>query len=487
MLLAAIDLGSNSFRLEIARVEGNQIFSEGSWKETVRLAGGIDEEGKLTEAKQEKALAALSRIAEKLQGFPRQHVRAVGTQTLRAATNSAEFIRRAEEILDCKIEILRGKEEARLVFEGCSFALPVSDKTRLIVDIGGASTECVVGKGHEVMAGESFHVGCVNTSVRFFKGGRISEEQFTKAQLAAEAEFEGNIGTILSIGWDEAYGSSGTAGAVSWILHECGWTDGTITKEALTRLKTEILSSGEISKLRFPGLKDDRKEVIAGGVAVLLAVFNKLKIKSMKPAGGALRYGILHDLAGRKENRDPRTASVENLQKRFGASRVQAELVCEIAKELYGQIAPNATEEDKQKLFWACQLHEIGRVVSRSDYHKHSEYLIRNCDIPGFSKPEQEALASLVLSQRGNLKKVASLVVIRKSMLQVLCLRLATIIAHARIPLSDLPVKLTEKGRSILLVCAKDWLAKYPLTEFMLSQEEEIWAKVGYEFELIAL
>lgn len=486
MLLAAVDLGSNSFRLEIARVEGDQIVSEGSWKETVRLAAGLDENGYLSIEKQTKALGALSRIAEKLRGFPRQQVRAVGTQTLRAAKNSDEFIKKAEEVLECRIEILRGKEEARLVYEGCSYTLPNSEKKRLIVDIGGASTECVVGVGHEPIAGESFHIGCVNTSVRFFKEGRITESAFLNAQLAAEAELDGNIKPVLKETWEEAYGSSGTASAVSQILHDSNWTDGTITKEALLRLKTEIIAEGEISKLRFAGLKEDRKEVIAGGVAVLLAVFNKLKIKSMKPVGGALRYGILHDLAGRKVNQDPRTSSVENLIKRFSVSKDQADRVSRLAMDFYTQISTSNLEEDRQQLFWASQLHELGKIVSRSDYHKHSDYLIRNCDIPGFSKYEQENIAGLVLAHRGNLKKVSSLIVRRKVMYQVICLRLAVIIAHSRKSIEQVDLRLEEQERRIVLTCPAIWLKNHPLIEFMLMQETEIWAKVGYDFSISA-
>ncbi len=484
MLLAAVDLGSNSFRLEIARVKGDQIVSEESWKETVRLAAGLDENGYLSIEKQTKALGALSRIAEKLRGFPRQQVRAVGTQTLRVAKNSGEFVKKAEEVLECRIEILRGKEEARLVYEGCSYTLPNSDQKRLIVDIGGASTECVVGIGHKPIVGESFHIGCVNTSVRFFKEGKITESTFLSAQLAAEAELDGNIKPVLKETWEEAYGSSGTASAVSQILHDSNWTDGTITEEALLRLKTEIIVEGEISKLRFAGLKEDRKEVIAGGVAVLLAVFNKLKIKAMKPVGGALRYGILHDLAGRKVNQDPRTNSVENLIKRFSVSKDQADRVSRLAMDFYTQISTSNLEEDRQQLFWASQLHELGKIVSRSDYHKHSDYLIRNCDIPGFSKYEQENIAGLVLAHRGNLKKVSSLIVRRKVMYQVICLRLAVIIAHSRKAIEPVDLRLEEQNRRIVLSCPEIWLKDHPLIEFMLKQETEIWAKVGYDFSI---
>jgi exopolyphosphatase/guanosine-5'-triphosphate,3'-diphosphate pyrophosphatase len=487
MRLAAVDLGSNSFRVEIAKVDGDQIFSEGSWKETVRLAGGIDENGNLTEEKQTQALEALARIAEKIRNLPLNQIRAVGTQTLRAAKNSREFLEKAEKVLGVKIEILRGREEARLVYEGCSFALPASDERRLIVDIGGASTECVVGRGHEMLAGESFHVGCVNTSVRFFKGGRLSREQFDKAQLAAEVELDGNIRNVLAIGWDAVYGSSGTANAVSLILRDLGWTDGAITKEALTELKEAIIQAGEIRGLNFHGLKDDRKEVIAGGVAVLLGVFNRLGIETMHPVGGALRYGILHDLAGRKEQRDPRASSVKALLTRFSVDEEQADRVSELAGKFFRQLCPKATEEEEKEVYWAAQLHEIGLSVSRSDYHKHSDYLVRNCDIPGFSKYEQEHIATLILGHRGNLKKIYDALQLYPVAEQVFSLRLATILAHARRALPELNIRAGFSGSTLKVSCPKEWLKANPLTEYLLGQEKDNWKKSGFQFELEAL
>lgn len=486
MRLAAIDLGSNSFRLEIAHVEGDQIVSENSWKETVRLAGGIDREGNLTLAKQEQALQALARIAEKLDGFPRNHVRAVGTQTLRAAKNSDQFIEKAEKVLNCKIEILRGKEEARLVYEGCSYALPASDKRRLIIDIGGGSTECIVGIGHRPMVADSFHVGCVNTSVRFFDGGRISPDRILRAQLAAEAEFAGNIDPLLRFGWDEAYGSSGTAAAVSQVLLTQGISDGTITREGLEAIKREVLSSGKVSDIVVAGLKEDRREVIAGGLAVLLAVFNKFGIKSMKPVGGALRYGILHDLAGRKSLVDPRKQSVDNLIKRFGADPDQAARVSDLAVRFFVESTPEASVESRKLLEWSAQLIEIGLAVSKSDFHKHGEYLIRNCDIPGFSKYEQETMASLVLAQRGNLKKVSQFLENDENMRKVFCLRLATIIYHAKHDFDEVPFQVRIDGRKLRVYCPKQWLIDHPLTDYLLKQEAGIWKDMKFDMEIEA-
>lgn len=484
MRLAAIDLGSNSFRLEIARIEDGRILSEGSWKETVRLAAGIDKDGYLTDEAQKRALAALARIGEKIVGFPRAQIRAVGTQTLRVAKNSAEFLKKAEEVLGCHVEILRGREEARLVFEGCSFALPQSTNLRLIVDIGGASTECVVGRGHEMLYGESFHVGCVNTSVQFFKEGKLTASRFRDAVLSAEAVLDGWEEKFIDSHWDEAYGSSGTIQAVSAILKQAGLTDGAINKGALEKLKDMILSAGNIEKLRFEGLKDDRKEVLAGGVAVLTAVFNKLCIRKMYPADGALRYGILYDLAGRKHHKDIRADSVEGIIKRFSTDAAQSERVTRIALDLLEKLDPDAPYELKKELEWAARLHEIGLALSRSDYHKHSEYLIRNSDIAGFSRSEQEEIGSIVLGHRGSLRKVAPLLENTALAELVFCLRIAAILAHARMDRRFPEIELKCSDHTFSMKIPKAWLKEHPLTEYLLLQEEKTWEKVGYKFRV---
>lgn len=486
MKLAAIDLGSNSFRLEIARVEGERIITEGSWKETIRLAAGIDKDGNLTPEAQDRGLNALARIAEKIRGMPKNHIRAVGTQTLRAAKNSQEFIERAEKILDCKVEILRGKEEARLVFQGCSFALPPSDETRLIVDIGGASTECVIGRGHEMIEGESFHVGCVNTSVTFFKDRKITAQSMQRAILSAASVLDGSEYKFVKGNWQEAFGSSGTVSAVSSILAALKITDGSITLYALEQLKDKVIHAESIDKIKFDGLKEDRREVLAGGIAVLIAVFKKLKIDVMKVADGALRYGILHDLAGRKLQRDPREASVERMMNAFHVDKEQAKRVGDIAVDLLKTMSPHASEDSARFLRWAADLHETGLTLSRSDYHKHSEYLIKNSDIAGFSRPEQEKLAALVLGHRGNLKKVEMLLATKQNAELLFCLRIATIAAHARQEIELPKLEATFHGHSFCLYVPRAWLKDHPVVEYLLEEEKATWAKVDYQFDLIA-
>ena len=343
MLLGAVDLGSNSFRVEIGRLEGDSIHTQNYLKETVRLAGGFDDKGALTPEIQARALAALARFNERLAGLPSTQVRAVGTQAMRVATNAADFLKKAEETLGYRIDILSGHEEARLVFKGCAHTLPLSDKRRLVVDIGGASTEIIIGKGLEAQRYESFRMGCVNTSIRFFREGKITQKSLDRAITACAAELEESITTFGRGTYDECYGSAGTFGAVSDICHALGWnTDGEVTPEHLERLRKMLLDMRDVKDVNFPGLKEDRREVIAGGLAVLSAVYRVLGIREMRPAQGALRMGLLYDLLGRVSNRDTRDVAIEGLMTATRIDREQAERVANITLAFYRELCPDA-------------------------------------------------------------------------------------------------------------------------------------------------
>lgn len=486
MLLAAVDLGSNSFRLEIGRVEGDHIVTQGYWKETVRLAAGLDEDMRLSPKAQDAALATLARMNERLRGLPAAQVRAVGTQTLRSAQNSAQFLARAEAVLGYPIEVIAGREEARLVFEGCTHTLPPSSARRLVVDIGGASTELIVGRGFNAERAESFKVGCVNTSVRFFKEGRIDRASLKRAQVAAAAEFEEATSEFAREHWDEAFGSSGTSGAVSTILRAQGWSDGVITAAGLQRLRHALLEAGEIRRIKLEGLKPERQEVIAGGVAVLSAVFEVLGISEMHTARGALRVGLLYDLLGRRESRDSRDAAVERMQSRLGVDTAQASRVAVLADRFLTALRPEAERDQRQTLGWAAALHEVGFVVSHSDYHKHGAYLLRHSDMAGFSTADQERLAALVLAQRGSLKKVAAELEDRPFADKVLALRLATLVLHARraVELPSWSLRAVQDGAQFAI--NGEWLAHHPLTRYLLDEEATLWQRLGRTLAITA-
>jgi exopolyphosphatase/guanosine-5'-triphosphate,3'-diphosphate pyrophosphatase len=486
-LLAAVDLGSNSFRLEIGRVEGAHIERHGYWKETVRLAAGLDAGNRLTKRAIESACETLARMNERLRGMRPEQVRAVGTQTLRSAVNVNAFLLEAQHALGYPIEVIAGREEARLVFEGCMHTLPPSSARRLVVDIGGASTELIVGRGFKADVAESFKVGCVNTTLRFFKDGMIDRGSFKRAQVAAAADVEEAIEQFSRARWDEAFGSSGTAGAISQILQGEGWSDGTITSDGLLKLRQSIVAAGEVRRIRFPSLRPERQEVIAGGTAVLTAIFEVLGITEMRTARGALRVGVLYDLLGRRESRDLRDATVERLQDRFGVDRNQAGRVAKIAQRIHAELAPGASEELSKRLAWAAALHELGFAVSHNDYHKHGAYLVEHGDLAGFSTQDQAHVALLILGQRGNLRKIAAVLEDPARKAKVLALRLAVILCHARRDVQLPRWMLRESRAAFELAIDGDWLSRHPLTEYLLQEEAAQWDKVDVRLVLRTL
>ncbi len=488
-ILGAVDLGSNSFRVEVGRVDGDRIVTESYWKETVRLAGSIDKNGAFTPEIQQRALDALARFREKLEGIPAKNIRCVGTQALRVAKNSHEFLPKAEAVLGHPIEIIAGREEARLVFSGCAHSLPPSSEKRLVVDIGGASTELIIGCGFLAKECESFHVGCVNTSMEFFPDGKITARALRNAQLHAQAEFEEAHQEFSNRNWDSAYGSAGTIGAVAEIGLASGLTNGVVTPALLKQLRKEIVEIGDIHKIRFPGLKEDRREVIAGGLAVLSAVFETFNIKEMRPASGALRVGLLYDMLGRQEQRDTRDSTVTSLIKRSGIDKQQAARVAALADRFFTEIDADAHSQNSRKLLqWAAMLHESGRLISPSGYHRHSQYILMNSDLPGFSRLDQSIMGDLVLGQRGNLRKVSSCLSRPEMVNMILSLRLAVIFAHTRrtVHLPEIHLTRSHENQQTVFTLAMDpqWLGRHPLTNYLLEQEELVWAKENIRFVL---
>jgi exopolyphosphatase/guanosine-5'-triphosphate,3'-diphosphate pyrophosphatase len=483
MQLAAIDLGSNSFRLEIGRVMGSHIARTGYWKETVRLAGGLGADNRLSRRAIDQACICLARMNERLRGMDPEHVRAVGTQTMRQALNADAFLEEAQRVLGYPIEIISGREEARLVFEGCTRTLPPSNRRRLVVDIGGASTEVIVGRGFTPAHAESFKIGCVGTTLRYFPDGRIDRVSLRRAQVACAAELEEAQAAFHAYGWDEAYGSSGTIGAAALILRDQGWADGSVTAEGLARLRQALLDFGEVRRVQFDDIKTERGEVLVGGIAALSAVFETFGIEEMRPAKGALRAGLLYDLLGRRERHDVRDATVLRWQERYGADRDLAAMVGATARKFYLALVPDAGEDALRTLRFASQLHEIGFAVSHSDYHKHSAYLVRNGDLAGFSTSEQERVAELVLGQRGNLRKVIDVLGEPLRAGALLALRLSIVLHHARRPVRLPRWTLRVRG-AFELGIDRAWISRRPLTRHLLEEESQQWARVGIALRL---
>lgn len=477
---ASIDIGSNSFRLELARLSGERYQRVSYIKESVRLGAGLDEQGMLTEAAMERGLTCLKGFGEQLVGIPPERIRAVATQTLREARNRNAFLARAEAVLGHPVEVIAGREEARLIFAGVARLQP-SDKPRLVIDIGGRSTEMILGQGRKPVLAESFGVGSVGLSLRFFADGKYTEESFRAAQVAAGAELEEALTLFRPELWQEALGSSGTVGAVSQILAATGQTDGRITPASLRWCIEQCIAAGSQDKLQMPGLKDDRRPVVAGGLCILYTLLTQFGIEELLPTKGALRQGVIFDLAQRLQPsaaRDARATSVTELQQRFGVDMPQAERVAGQAEKLYRQLVDKPLPEPLRELRWAAALHEIGMLVSHHDHHRHSAYIIGHVDAAGFSTNQLQRLAALALGQRGGLRKVEAQVVEAGQLDQLVALRLAVILCHARTPVAGQP-KLTRDGKRLTLHCPKSWSTGQARTRFLLKEEAEAWARSG--------
>ncbi len=487
MRLAAIDLGSNSFRLEIGHVKGEVISTEIYLKEGVRLAAGLDANGCLTEDIQEKALLALARFRDHLAGIPLRQIRAVGTQTLRTAKNASDFLEKAQSTLGCPIEILSGQEEARLVFKGCSRSLPESNEVRLIVDIGGASTELVAGKHFEASCCESFHVGCVNTTVEYFKSGEITPETFESAYLASMAEFNEARWQYRKHRWEKAYGSSGSMEALcSLCNHTQANSETFVTRDHLISLKDKLLEKGLVCALDIPGLPESRKGVIAGGLAVLLAVFDALGIQEMYFAPGALRRGVLYALKERLNGFDLREKTLRILLSQTKTDSKRAHSFAQKALHFYQQLENEDNPTHKQRLYWAGMASEIGKVISPNRYHHHGAYLLKNSHLPDFSKTEQDWIADLVLGHRGRLYKVQSQLNDEHWAHALLSMRLTYLLSHEddAMNFEKIQIKCIAKKHWVIKINDSFWLSKHPLTFFLLKKEVNAWKALEYELEL---
>lgn len=485
--LAAVDIGSNSMRLEIGQISpgaGSRYVRVDYLKDTVRLGAGLDAAGMLDEEATQRGLACLRRFSARLAGFDPAHVRAVATQTLREARNRDTFLLRAQEVLGFPIEVISGREEARLIYAGVAQLQP-SRARRLVLDIGGRSTEMILGHGRRPWAAESFAVGCVNLSLRFFDGGRLTEQAFRAAQVAAGAELEEALVTFTPEQWEQALGASGTVGAVSQILAAAGISDGRITPAGLRWCIERCLEAGRTDALALPGLRVDRRPVLPGGLAILYTLALQFGIDTLQPARGALRQGVIVDLHERlfgalgTQPGDVRDASVAELQKRFAVDIDQAARVAAVALTLFDDVLADADVETRRELAWAAALHEVGLVVSHHDHHRHSAYLLAHVDAPGFSQSQQRRISQLVLGQRGGLRKVEPQLASATFAWQVLCLRLAAIVCHARTDIDARALELRVRGRDARLAFAREGAATRLRTLFLLHEEAAIWARSG--------
>ncbi|MBK8162752.1 MAG: exopolyphosphatase [Gammaproteobacteria bacterium] len=484
--IAAVDLGSNSFHMIIAQMHASGFKLIDRLREQVRLADGLDKSRNMNAEAQERALQCLGRFAQRLTGLPPGNVRVVGTNTLRSAKNAAEFLDRAEQVLGYPIEVVSGIEEARLIYSGVAHSLASDgDSNRLVVDIGGGSTEMIIGRGFSPLLMESLYMGCITHTNRFFPGGKITASGIDRALLEARVELEPKIEIYRERGWASAIGASGTALAINRILAANGWGRDGITLAGLRKLTDAMLKAGDIDLLRLEGLSRERAAILPGGVIILLAVIDGLGIDRMLVSDGALREGLIYDLIGRHHTGDAREASVDALAARYHVDREQAARVESTALKCLRQVAPEWKLDEEMNsnwLGWAARLHELGLDIAHSHYQKHGAYVIAHADLAGFSFQEQQLLASLVLAHRRkfparafkDLKSIWG----KQAERLALLLRLAAVLHRSRsaVPLPEF--RLTGDKRRLSLRLPAGWLDAHPLTRTDLEREAQYLAQI---------
>lgn len=505
-LLAAVDLGSNSFRLIIGRVEetsaGTQIYQVDALREPVRLAAGLNAEKYLDHPSQQRGWDVLKRFGERLRGFHPDQVRAVATNTLRVAKNAQDFLGEAQRALGFPIEVIAGREEARLIYAGAAHSVPTCPGNRLVVDIGGGSTEFIIGQDYEPLIMESLYIGCVSHSRQFFPSGNVDEYAMKQAELAARREIQIISSSFREAAWSQAIGSSGTARALAELLEANGFNDGGVhglTRGGLERLKRALIKAENANRLKLAGLKQDRIPVLPGGLSIMLSVFNELEVDHMETTDAALRLGVMYDLLGRTQHQDMRAVTVEQFVRRYGVDRAQAERVGRLAVSLYRQLpvdlgvvdgdaSDDAQDEGREEgealLNWASSLHEMGLSISHSAYHKHSAYIGSNADMPGFSRPDQARLAELLLGHVGKLGKLASQA--QQVDWQLLfCLRLAVLFCRRRTDALPESIDVERLDDGFQVCVPRAWIEANPLTDYSLQREAQEWEKIGMRYKVV--
>jgi len=479
-VLAAVDLGSNSFHMVVGRHSNGQITILDRLREMVRLAAGLDEHGRLAKEATDRALATLARFGQRLRDMRAEGVRVVGTNTLRKARRKGAFLERARETLGHPIEIISGIEEARLIYQGVTQTMPLEPGRRLVVDIGGGSTECIIGDGYEPRILESMYMGCVALSAEHFPDGRIAPKRFERAVVACELELEPIQVPFRGIGWEHAVGSSGSVRAVAEAIRELDPNATMITREGLNELTDHLVRAGNVRNANLNSITDERWPVFPGGLAILTAVFNALEVESMRVADGALREGLLYDMVGRLTDEDVRVRAVRSMAERFHVDTEQAARVEATVVDFLHQVEQEWSLGDplvEQALRWAARLHEIGLDISHSSHHKHAAYLLEHADLTGFPREEQRLLACLVGCQRRKiaLERAEELVPPwhGNALTMIVLLRLAVLLHRGRSRVALPPIRLTPKGNSLEVRLPRGWLTEHALTRADLVQEVE--------------
>ena len=485
--VAAVDLGSNSFHMLVARLEGAGFQVLDRLREPVRLATGLDAEGAIDVAAQERALQCLARFGQRLRGLSSAQVRAVGTNTLREAANADPVIAAAEEALGHPIEVISGVEEARLIYAGVVHVLAHDQPRRLVVDIGGGSTEIISGILDLPVLMQSLPLGCVVLTEHFFPDGRMNDKIWQAARMHAEREIQPYADAFRHQEWQRAIGASGTVRAIQKVLQIQGWSGYSITREGLYKLNEALRASKNVFRPKLKGVSTRRRDVLPGGAIILTALFEVLDIHSMDVSDAALREGLLLDFVERREHRDIRAHSVHAMAKRFGVDMEQAERVALTALQLLEGLGPlsNDAKDLSVYLDWAARLHEIGLTVSHAGHHRHGAYIVENADMMGFSKAEQALLAGLIRVHRGRFQLQAfdALPARFRKAARVLAitLRLSVLLHRSRTSASQAVPSVTGDDQGLTLRFPEHWLEDHPLTEADLADEARALKSVKFD------
>jgi len=489
-LLAAVDIGSNSFHMIVARYEHGELRVIDRLRDSVRLAMGLGADGSLAAPQRERALACLAQFGQRLRGLAHGRVHAVATNAVRQLANPQAFLMPAETALGHPIEIVSGREEARLIYLGVANGLPRGDQRRLVVDIGGGSTEFIIGQDFEALERESVQIGCVASTRRFFEDGKLTAKRWRQASTEIAVELQQFAADYRSRGWAEAFGSSGTVRAIGGIVHANRWSDSGITAESIARLRDTLIAAGSIQGLELPGLSEERAQVIAGGVVILEAVFAALGVEQMGVCETSMREGLLYDMLGRAMQRDPRAGAIAALVERYAVDRSQAGRVHETAWRLFDQVAAAWHLEpiDRDVLGWCADIHEIGLAIAHSQHHLHGAYIVAHSDLAGFSQQGQQLLETILRSHRRRPQRSAfealpeRLRTIARRLTALL--RLAVLLHRGRTSEPLPPLSLHAGARALRLDLPALWLDQHPLTRADLEQECDYFKPLGLKLEI---
>jgi exopolyphosphatase/guanosine-5'-triphosphate,3'-diphosphate pyrophosphatase len=477
----------------VARYSHGQLVIVDRLREMVRLGAGVEENGRIDKEVAARALGCLQRFGQRLRDMHAESVRVVGTNAFRVAHRKQAFLERAREALGHPIEIISGMEEARLIYAGVAHTMPSEPGRRLVADIGGGSTELIIGDALTPLQLESLQMGCVSLSERFFRDGKISAKRIERAKMAARLELEPVQAAFRRRGWEHCAGSSGTVRAIGEAIKELEPQNLTITAAGLERALKYIADAGHVRELRLTAITDDRRPVFPGGTVILSQIFEVLGVQEMRIADGAMREGLLYDMLGRAKNEDARDRTVRAMQKRYHVDEAQAERVCTTVLNFLSQVRDTWKLEAPLADFalrWASQLHEIGLDVAHSGYHRHGAYLLENADMPGFPREEQRLLARLVGGHRRklDLEGVEELLPPwdTRVLYPIVLLRLAVLLHRGHNSAALPPIELNATSKSLEVQFPGRWLKDHPLTSADLQQEFEYLRDVGFRLRVFS-